>query len=44
MIGTFYVPGFLLFLERVIGKLFSLVFTFSITTSPVIIASQASRP
>ena len=43
MIGTFYVSGILLFLERYIGKLFSLVFTFSITTSLVIIASHASR-
>ena len=43
VIGTFYVSGILLFLERVIGQLFSLVFTFSITTSLVIIASHASR-
>ena len=43
VIGTFYVSGILLFLERYIGKLFSLVFTFSITTSLVIIASHASR-
>ena len=43
VIGTFYVSGTLLFLERIIGQLFSLVFTFSITTSLVIIASHASR-
>ena len=33
VIGTFYVSGILLFLERYIGKLFYLVLTFSITTS-----------
>ena len=43
VIGTLYVSGILLFLERIIGQLFYLVLTFSITTSPVIIASRASR-
>ena len=43
VIGTFYASGILLFLERIIGQLFSLVFTFSIMTSPVIVASHASR-
>ena len=33
VIGTFYVSGILLFLERIIGQLFYLVLTFSITTS-----------
>ena len=43
VIGTFCASGILLFLERIIGQLFSLVFTFSITTSTVNIASHASR-
>ena len=42
VIGTFHVSGIFLFLERIIGH-FSLVSTFSITTSTVNIASHASR-